>query len=107
MSSESKNHIGYISPEIPQVAFPAIEGGSYDALAPDTLDLAERADHGIHCATNVADPDADYEVWWHALLNRKPPVIVHDFHDLNIQYKFQEALPLLRTAPWRGTSGPA
>ena len=79
------------------MSFPSLQGESYEAWTPDTLDLAERADYGIHCATRVADPDADNEVWWHALLNRKPPVMVHDFHDLNIQYQFQEALPLLRT----------
>ena len=97
MASKNKNGIKYISPEIPPVTFPAIEGESYEALTPDTLDLAERADYGIHCATNIADPEADYEIWWHALLNRKPPVLVHDFHDLHIQFKFQEALPLLRS----------
>ena len=31
------------------------------------------------------------------LSNRKPSVLVHDFRDLKVQYKFQEALPLLRT----------
>ena len=97
MDDRSKQSIGYISPEIPNVEFPALEGQSYEALVPDTLDIAERADYGIHCLTNSADPDADYEIWWHAVMNHKPPVVAHDFHDLNVQFKFQEALPLLRT----------
>ena len=59
MKSNSSSHIGYISPEIPKVEFPAIEGDTYEALVPDTLDIAERADYGIHCATSIADPDAD------------------------------------------------
>ena len=96
MGNEIQSQIGYISPEIPEVEFPPVEGESYEALVPDTLDIAERADYGIQCMTNLADPKADYEIWWRAVLNRKPPVMIHDFHDLNIQYKFQEALPLLR-----------
>ena len=59
MDDRSKQSIGYISPEIPNVEFPALEGQSYEALVPDTLDIAERADYGIHCLTNSADPDAD------------------------------------------------
>ncbi|MDE2926338.1 MAG: glycoside hydrolase family 127 protein [Acidobacteriota bacterium] len=88
--------IGYISPEIPEVTFPELKGEWQEGLVPDTLDLAERARLSINALTESADPDAGYEIWWHVLLNRKPPVLVHDFHDLNVQYKFQEALPLLR-----------
>ena len=88
--------IGYISPEIPKVTFPELKGEWQEGLVPDTLDLAERARLSINALTESADPEAGYEIWWHVLLNRKPPVLVHDFHDLNVQYKFQEALPLLR-----------
>ena len=91
-----KKEIGYISPEIPEVKFPPLQGEWQEGLVPDTLDLAERARLSINALTESADPEAGYEIWWHVLLNRKPPVLVHDFHDLNIQYKFQEALPLLR-----------
>ena len=94
--SETTGRIEYVSPNIPEVEFPPVEGESYEALVPDTLDIAERADYGIQCSTSIADPEADYEIWWHAVLNRKPAVMGHDFHDLNIQFKFQEALPLLR-----------
>ena len=90
------NKIGYISPTIPQVKFPPLQGEWQEGLVPDTLDLAERARLSINALTESADPEAGYEIWWHVLLNRKPPVMVHDFHDLNVQYKFQEALPLLR-----------
>jgi len=92
-----KKLIGYISPQIPKVEFPPYEGERYEALVPDTLDMAERADIAIHGITSIADPEADYEIWWWAVLNRKPPVLVHDFHDWNIQGKFLEALPQLRT----------
>ena len=93
-----KKEIGYISPEIPEVKFPPLQGEWQEGLVPDTLDLAERARLSINALTESADPEAGYEIWWHVLLNRKPPVLVHDFHDLNVQYKFQEALPLLRYA---------
>jgi len=92
-----KKVIAYISPEIPMVEFPPYEGESYQALVPDTLDIAERADYAIHCLTNIVDPEADYEMWWAGNLNRKPPVMYHSFHDLNIVGKFHEALPQLRT----------
>ena len=88
--------IDYISPQIPKVQFPPLEGEWQETLVPDTLDLADRARISINALTESADPDAGYEIWWHVLLSRKPPVMVHDFHDLNVQYKFQEALPLLR-----------
>ena len=39
-----------------------MEGESYEALVPDTFDIAERADYGIQCMTNLADPEADYEM---------------------------------------------
>ena len=93
-----KKEIGYISPQIPEVKFPPLQGEWQEGLIPDTLDLAERARFSINALTESADPEAGYEIWWHVLLNRKPPVLVHDFHDLNVQYKFQEALPLLRYA---------
>jgi len=94
--------IGYISPDIPRIAFPPSAGERYRALAPDTLDLAARAELAIRGLTNVADPDAGYEIWWFGVLNHKPPSMTHDFHDLNIQYKFQEALPLLRSITGSG-----
>ena len=88
--------IGYISPQIPDLQFSPLAGEWQETLVPDTLDLAERARLSINALTESADPAAGYEIWWHVLLNRKPPILVHDFHDLNVQYKFQEALPLLR-----------
>ena len=78
-----KRQIGYISPEIPQIVLPPGEGERYQALVPDTLDLAVRADLAIRGLTNLADPDADYEIWWFGLFNHKPPTMIHDFHDLN------------------------
>ena len=76
---------------------PAYEGDHYERLVPDTLDVADRADLAIQFITNLADPDADHEVYWPVLLHRNPPVMWHDWNGLAIQPKFQEALPLLRS----------
>ena len=35
--------IGYISPQIPECEMPPFRGERYEAMVPDTLDLAERA----------------------------------------------------------------
>ena len=34
--------IGYISPQIPECEMPPYRGERYEAMVPDTLDLAER-----------------------------------------------------------------
>ncbi len=88
--------IGYIRAEAPEFAMPAYQGEQYERSVPDTLDVAARADLAIRFITNLADPDADGEVYWPVLLNRNPPVMWHDWNGFAIQPKFQEALPLLR-----------
>ena len=35
--------IGYVRPEIPDFEMPDYQGERYEAMVPDTLDLAERA----------------------------------------------------------------
>jgi hypothetical protein len=89
--------IGYIRPEIPGFEMPAYEGERYERLVPDTLDVAERAGYGVRFLTNMADPEADYEIYFQITLDRNPPVMRHDWHGANVQPKFLEALPLLRT----------
>jgi len=89
--------IVYINPQVPQVNVPAYEGERYEAIVPDTLDLAERAALAVHGLTGVLDPDANYEIFWSADLGNNPPFMWHDFND-HIQGKFHEALPLMRLA---------
>ena len=48
---------------------------------PDTLDLAERARLGVHVLTSIADPQADYEIYWGVNFYRNPAVVWHDFND--------------------------
>ena len=92
-----REDIVYITPDAPKADAPRFEGERYEALVPDTLDIAERADFAIHGLSNMADPEVDYELWIEALLRRNPPVQLHNFHDLNVAGDgFLEALPLMR-----------
>ena len=89
--------IEYINPKVPTVQLPKYEGQRYEAVVPDTLDLAERAALGVNGLTRTLDPRADYELYWVAGFHRNPPIMSHDFND-HVQIKFHEALPLLRLA---------
>ena len=91
--------VQYIRPEVPQIVIPPYRGERYVDRVPDTLDLAERAKLGIHVLTAIADPDADYEVYWLTDIFRNPPIMLHDFNDwVQNQEGLMEALPLLRNA---------
>jgi len=87
----------YINPDAPQVATPDYRGEYYDALAPATLDLAERARLAVNALTEPLDPDYDYELYWIADLLARPPAMYHTVDD-HVQAKFFQALPLLRIA---------
>jgi len=93
----TREPIEYITPTVPPVKLPAYEGERYEAIVPDTLDLAERAALGVNGLTRSLDPQADYELYWLANFRRNPPIMTHDFND-HVQIKFHEALPLLRLA---------
>ena len=94
---KSSEPIGYIERDVPKFSLPSYEGERYERMVPDTLDVAERADYAIHFLTNVVDPDADYEIYFSVALNCNPAVMWHDMNGANIQPKFMEALPLLRS----------
>ena len=95
MTSESK--IGYIRRQIPAFEIPPYRGQRYEAMVPDTLDLAQRAELAINGLTGPTDPEADYEIYFIADFFRHPPVVKHDWSD-HAQARFMEALPLLRVA---------
>ena len=92
--------IEYIREESPPFDIPPYEGERYETWAPDTLDLAERAELAINGLTGPTDPDADYEAYWQVNFFRDPPIMFHDVDD--VQPKFMEALPLLRTITGSG-----
>jgi len=43
---------------------PAIDGETYEATVPDTLDLAERARYGLNHFTRSISEEHDYEMYW-------------------------------------------
>jgi len=77
---------------------PALRGESYEALVPDTLDLAERAELAINGLTAPTDPAVDHELFWLVNFFRDPPVMIHGPEEMDVfQWaKFMEALPLMR-----------
>jgi hypothetical protein len=91
--------IGYIRKDTPVFEIPPCRGARYPDSVPDTLDIAERAELGIHALTSVTDPRADYEIYFGVSVLRNPPVMAHDFSDWcqNVE-SMMEALPLLRLA---------
>ena len=92
--SPKASAIEYIREDPLPFRIPPYEGERYETWAPDTLDLAERAELAINGLTGPTDPEADYEVYWQVNFFRDPPVMWHDVDD--VQPKFMEALPLLR-----------
>jgi hypothetical protein len=92
-----KATIGYIRNEIPDFEIPTYMGERYEAMVPDTLDLAERAELGINGLTGPTDPEADYEIYFFVEFFSNPPAMQHDYSDICV-CKFMESLPLLRIA---------
>ncbi len=98
-SGDAKFQVEYIRDNIPPFEIPPYRGQSYEDRVPDTLDIAERARLTIHCLTSIADPAADYEVYWAANFFQNPPIMAHDFNDwVLVCESMQEDLPLLRLA---------
>ena len=87
--------IDYISSERPIVELPELEGDRYEALVPDTLDLAERARLAIHGMTAPTNPAADYEQYFHIDLFHNPPILMNNYADSCV-VKFMDTVPLMR-----------
>ena len=85
--------IGYVRPEIPDFEMPDYQGERYEAMAPDTLDLAERAGLVVHAMTESTNPHADYEPYWTVSWTPVPRMGAGGFTSPN---KFQEAVSLCR-----------
>ena len=88
--------IGYVRSEIPEFAMPAYQGQRYESMAPDTLDLADRASLVIHGMTEAADPEADFEPYMQVWFDSRPPQMLHDWCGPGMMAKFLEATPLMR-----------
>ena len=88
--------VGYINQEVPDVHVIPPKGKRYQVLAPDTLDLAERAKLAVHALTKLTEPEMDYEVYFWLDYNSNPPLGRLCKDSVSIQYYFMEPLPLLR-----------
>ena len=69
--------IGYIREEAPKINLPSINGESYEALVPDTLDLAERARLGLKHFTEIIHEDYDYEMPYSCTFNESNPPVMN------------------------------
>ena len=70
--------IGYLTPDAPAVDLPAYRGERYQALIPDTLDIAERARLVTNALHRATDPAADCEPYWIVVFRSEP---AHMFHN--------------------------
>lgn len=77
----------------------AIAGDHYEAMVPDTLDLADRMSLAINVLTNVWIPEEKYSLQFVVDYSRRPPVALTNHRMdayLNIPPKFIEALAVCR-----------
>ncbi len=70
----------YLDPEMTKVnvRIPPYEGKRYDAIVPDTLDLAPRAELAINGMTRVLDAARDYQQYGVADFSVDPPMFIHE-----------------------------
>lgn len=71
------------------------QGYYVEDIVPDTLEIAGRAALAVNGLIGPLDSDAEYELYWAARFFHNPPFMYHDWNDW-CEYKFWEALPLLR-----------
>ena len=65
-------------------------------MAPDTLDLQERAELALHCMTEATNPLADYEIYGIVQFLCRPPQMQMDWGGPTVQVKFMQGVPLMR-----------
>ena len=81
----------------PQFPAPNLPGERYQAVVPDTLDLAERAALAINGIAGGIDPDLDHQMWFFINYACNPPVMRHHAADATCDALLAPTLPLLRT----------
>ena len=87
----------FINPQAPPAKIPSYNGDRYEAVVPDTLDIAERARLAVQGMTNLADPADNYHMYWLVNYWNWPPLMQRE-QMINIRGKLMETLPLLRIA---------
>ena len=71
---------------------------TYDAVVPDTLDLAKRAELALQGIANTTDPDDDYLMWFDVRWSNNPPYLKHSGADIECAPKWLDAMMQLRVA---------
>jgi hypothetical protein len=86
----------YIRPDAPTIKIKPYQGDAYEALVPDTLDLAENARLAVNGILATVDPDVLHTMWFSIALNRRTPWMRHGEPDTVNDSKTAESLPLAR-----------
>ena len=84
----------YPPPEFPA---PDVPGERYEAVVPDTLDLAERAAMAISGIAGGIDQDLDHQMWFLINYACNPATMHHHAADATCDALLAPTLPLLRT----------
>ena len=79
----------------PEFTEPKVLGQSYEAVVPDTLDLAERAALALHGLGGGIDPGLDYQHWFKIAYASNPPYMRHHAADPTTDTLIAESFPLL------------
>ncbi len=76
---------------------PEYRGTRYEALAPDTLDLADRAALALNGLGGTLDPACGYSMFFYVFYTCRPPYLRHQgAADITCDAKYGESFPLLR-----------
>jgi hypothetical protein len=75
---------------------PYLSGETYEAMVPDTLDLAEHAKLAFDAVVSAPDPNFEYAPWWSAVYSMKPPRRNHADFVISTPPLLARALPMLR-----------
>jgi hypothetical protein len=73
-----------------------MNGERYEAVVPDTLDLAERGELALHGIAGTVDPADEYMMWFDVYWNNNPPYMGHSGCDVECAPKFLDNFTQLR-----------
>jgi len=85
----------YVNDTAPEFELYQYAGEHYEAMVPDTYDVAERAEAVQNVLTRATDPEWDYQVYFRVDFARNPAIMWHGIDDW-CQQKYMQSLPLIR-----------
>ena len=81
---------------VPVLGDSVYAGHRYEAVVPDTLDLAERAALAINGIGGTIDPDLNYYMFFFVRYACKTPYMAHHAADSTCDTKYGESFPMMR-----------